>query len=179
MSEASTVTPRTSRWPFYLSLFLNVVLVTVIVVGAWRFKQFHDGPMAMGMGPWLPRQVESALPEAAREKVKAIREERKDEFRPLFDAVREAREGIRTAMDAEPFSPDALGAALATMRQADQAVSELTAKVIVEIATVLTPEERKQVREAFRKKMKDHRKGPHGPDDGPPPPGDEPPPAGP
>jgi uncharacterized membrane protein len=173
--------PRRNRWPFYLSLFLNVVLLTAIVLGAWRVMQWRDVPM--GMGPWMPRQVERALPEGAREKVKAIREAHAGEFKPLFDGVRQAREGIRNALDAEPFSADALRTALAGMRRADEAVAEATADVIVEIASALTPEERKQVREAFREKMKDRRKDRRGPDDElmpPPPPGDElPPPAGP
>lgn len=187
MSDAIAPRPSRSRWPFYLSLFLNIVLVTVIVLGAWRVMQWRDGPMAMGMGPWMPRQVERALPEGAREKVKAIREAHAGEFKPLFDAVRSARDGIRTAIDAEPFSADALSSALAEMRRADNALSETTAKVIVEIASVLTPEERKQVREVFRDKLRKGRRGddrppgpPRGEGDGfgppPPPDGDGPPP---
>lgn len=168
MSEVSAVQARRGRWPFYLSLFLNIVLVTVIVLGAWRVMQWRDGPIGMGMGLWMPRQVEHALPEGARQKVKAIREAHADEFKTLFGGVREAREGIRTAIDAEPFSAEALRSALAEMRRADNALADTTSKMVVEIASVLTPEERKQVRDAFRENMRKGRRGGDGPP-GPPP----------
>ncbi|MCC6919929.1 MAG: periplasmic heavy metal sensor [Alphaproteobacteria bacterium] len=177
MSDTATPAARPSRrWPLYLSLFLNVVLLTALGFFVARVMEWRDGPM--GMGPWMPGQVENALPEDARAKVREIRKAHADELKPLFDNVRTAREGIRTAMDAEPFSADGLSAALAAMRRADQAVAEVTAKVIVEMASALTPDERRQVRDNFRDRMKERRHGKDrggdrdcpGPGDGPPPP---------
>ncbi len=183
MSETTTLPPRPARrWPLYLSLFLNVVLLTALAFFVARVMEWRDGPM--GMGPWMPGQVENALPEDARAKVREIRKAHADELKPLFDGVRVAREGIRKAMDAEPFSAEGLSGALAEMRRADQAVAEVTAKVIVEMASALTPEERRQVRDNFRERMKERRHGKDrggdkdcpGPDGLPPPPPEDLPP---
>lgn len=158
MTDTPTPAPgKPRRWPLYVSLFLNVVLVTVLAFGAWRIHQFRETFGAEALGPWMPRQVERVLPPQARDKVVAIRKAHADAFRPLFEKARAARREVRQALEAEPFVPGRLGDALRTMREADSAVAEATAGMIVEIATVLTPEERAMVRKAMRE-----RRGPRG-----------------
>lgn len=175
MSDTTvTVRPR-RRWPLYASLFLNVVLLTVLALGAWRVHQFRNAIGDGGMGGiWLPKQVERALPEGAREKVKKIREAHAGELRPLFLESGKARQAVREAVDAEPFDGDKLRAALKTMREADNAVAEATGEMMIEIANALTPEERGRVRQAMRDRRpgKGDRPGRRddGPDDMPPPP---------
>ncbi|BCW89892.1 hypothetical protein sos41_30600 [Alphaproteobacteria bacterium SO-S41] len=165
MSDTTvTVRPR-RRWPLYASLFINVVLLTVLALGAWRVHQFRNAMGDGGMGGfWLPRQIERALPDGARDKVRKIREAHAAELRPLFLAAGTARDGVRDAVDAEPFDGEKLRAALKTMRDADAAVAEATGEMVIEIANALTPEERGRVRQAMRDRRpgKDDR-GPGGP----------------
>lgn len=191
MSETAVVpSPKPRRWPLYASLFLNVILLTVLVLGAWRIQQFRDG-FGGGVGAWLPRQIERALPADAAAKVKAIRESHAGEFRPLFEAARAARESVRKALDTEPFDAAVLKTALGAMRDADAAIATATANVVVEIASVLSPAERALVRERAKELRKNAGRGrgpgrpggegsgPGGPGDMPEPPLGEPPPDGP
>jgi uncharacterized membrane protein len=148
VTEEPLITRRPRRWPLYASLFLNVVLITAIAAGAWRVAQWRDGPRMAG--PWMPRQIEQILPDASREKVREIRKARQGEMRPLFATARQARDVLRTTIDAEPFDPAAMRAALAGVREADSAIATAAGDMMVEIATVLTPEERRLVRDKVR-----------------------------
>lgn len=194
MTDSTVIVRPRRRWPLYASLFLNVVLLTVLVLGAWRIHQFRNAMADGGMGLWLPRQIERSLPEGPREKVRTIREAHAPTLRPLFLAAGKARDAVREAVDAEPFDAAKLRAALKTMRESDAAVAEATGEMIIEIATVLTPEERGRVRQALRDRRPGkpgrERSGPGGPPPGedgpdgfPPPPEGEglppPPPPGP
>lgn len=165
MSESVQRPPR--RWPFYVSLFLNGVLVATLAFGLIAIKRFRD--RAETMGAWMPRQIERVLPEGSRGKVEAIREKHRDEFRPLFRATRDAREALAKALETEPFDAEAARAAFAKVREADAALAQATSEVMVEIASALTPEERKLVRDAARRHGPRGRGkgGPMGPPPGP------------
>lgn len=193
MSDVNAVTTqKPRRWPLYASLFLNVVLITVLAIGAWRIHQARDA-FGAGLGAWLPRQIERVLPDETAARVKAIRERHAAEFKPLFENARAARDAVRKALDSEPFDQAGLKTALAAMREADAAVAEKTADVIVEIAATLSPAERQLVREKAKELRMRPGKGPRGagrergelppPPEGPmgepvppPPDGEEPPP---
>lgn len=172
MSEATISRPR--RWPLYASLFLNVLLITVLAIGAWRINQARD---AWGAGrAWLPNQIEKVLPPDAAAKVRKIKQSHAAEFRPLFRASREAREAVRRQLAVEPFDGPALREALATMQGADAAIAAATADVVVEIAGALSPAERALVREKARDmRDKPDRRSGRDRDNAPPPPeGDQP-----
>lgn len=158
MSQTIAPVSRTRRWPLYVSLFLNVVLITVIVIGGWKIRQAREA--FGGLGPWMPNQIEKVLPRDAAEKVKRIKAAHADEFRPLFVAMRTTREAVRRQLDAEPFDAVALKATLLKMHEADAAIAGATANVVVEIAAELSPAERALVRE----KARDFRNGPRGRD---------------
>lgn len=178
------------RWPLYASLFLNVVLITVLAFGAWHIHEARGGREPRdsfrdyAVSGWLPRQVERVLPAESATKVRAIREAHAAKIVPLFKASRDARDAVRHALGAEPFDTAALKAALLSMREADGAIATATAEMIVEIASTLSPAERQLVRE----KARELRKRPPGRErdgrgrgremrgEGPPPPGDLPPP---
>lgn len=180
MSDASTSYSRPPRrWPFYVSLFINGVLIAALAFGLWQMWHFREMMRSTGGPPglWMPRQIERLLPEESRKKVEAIRTKHKDEFKPLFAASRTARDNLFKAFDAEPFDAAQMQAALTAVRQADSAIAEATGQVMLEIATSLTPEERKLVRDAAPKRG-DRGKNLGGPDGpgGPPDNGDVPPP---
>lgn len=157
MSEATTVpVHKPRRWPLYASLFINVVLITVLALGAWKVLQFRRGFEDGPMGGWLPRQIERVLPSESASRVRAIREAHAGEFKPLFENARSARSAVRKALDTEPLDSAGLKAALLAMREADSAIAAATAGVIVEIAGTLSPAERQLVRE----KARDFRKHP-------------------
>ena len=179
MSDIPTSPARKPRrWPLYVSLFVNVVLITILAITAWRIYQVRQPSAADGIGPWMPRQVERVLPAEARAKVARIREAHRDEFRPLFENARESRNAVRQALAQEPFEAEKLSAALRAMREADAAIAVATAGVVVEIATVLSPEERMLVRKSIRERRGGPRgdRVPGGPPPGEPPPGEGPPP---
>lgn len=175
------------RWPLYVSLFLNVVLITVLALGAWKVHQvrraFDDGPM----GGWMPRQIERVLPAETAAKVKAIREAHADKVRELWKAARAARAAMRDALDADPLDVAALKAAVTAARDADAALATETGAIVVEMAENLTAAERMLVREKVkdlreRPRRRDRGDGPRGPrrdgdrPEGPMPPPDAPPP---
>ena len=166
MSDVTTVpTQKPRRWPLYVSLFLNVVLITVLALGAWKVNQvrraFEDGPM----GAWLPRQIERVLPSETAAKVRKIREAHADKVKELWKAAREARTEMRTALDADPLDSAKLRAAVTAMRDADAALATETGAIIVEMAENLTAAERMLVREKVKDLRKQPRRGKAGKDD--------------
>lgn len=157
MSDVTSVSPqKPRRWPLYASLFLNVVLITVLALGAWKFSQvrrhWEDAPM----GAWLPREIERVLPNETAAKVAKIREAHADTVKALWKAAREARAAMRSALEADPLDVAALRKAVTDMRDADAALATETGAIIVEMAENLTAAERMLVRE----KVKDLRKQP-------------------
>ncbi len=192
MSDVTTVSAqRPRRWPLYASLFLNVVLITVLALGAWKVHQvrhdfervrqeFESGPM----GGWLPREIERVLPSETAAKVKKIREAHADKVRELWKVARAARGAMRQALDADPLDVAALKAAVTAARDADTALATETGAIVVEMAENLTAAERMLVREKIKDLRKPPRRGKDGKDgpgrgdrpDGPPMP---PPEAGP
>lgn len=151
MSDLPPAPAKSRRWALYVSLFVNVALLTALALGAWRVSEFRDRMAGAPAAPWMPRQIERALPEDSRGKVRAIREAHHGELRDLVHAVRRTREDVRAAFDAEPFDADALRGALEAMRKADDALAVKTGALTVEIAAALTPEERAMVRERLKK----------------------------
>ncbi len=185
MSESSSVQmQKPRRWPLYASLFLNVVLITVLAFGAWKVHQFRRDVEGGPMGGWLPAQIERVLPGETAEKVRKIREAHADKVRELWKAAREARGAMRAALDADPLDVPALKAAVIAARDADAALATETGAIVVEMAENLTAAERMLVREKIKDLRKPPRRGKDGKDgpgrgdrpDGPPMP---PPEAGP
>ena len=183
MTEEPLITHPPRRWPLYASLFLNVVLLTAIALGAWKVAQWRDGPRMAG--PWMPRQIEEILPADSRAKVRDIRKSRQTEMRTLFRSARDARDAFRDAIEVEPFDAAVLRTALGRVREADNAIATAAGDMMIEIASVLTPEERRLVRDKVREmgprhgkdKRRDRDKGDDDEPDGPMPlDGDIPPP---
>ncbi|MFT3809218.1 MAG: periplasmic heavy metal sensor [Micropepsaceae bacterium] len=171
MSDVTTVpAQKPRRWPFYVSLFLNVVLITVLVLGMWRIHQFRRDFEGGPMGGWLPAQIERVLPGETAAKVKKIREAHADKVKALWKAAREARGAMRQALDADPLDVAALKAAVTATRDADAALATETGAIIVEMAENLTAAERMLVREKvkdLRKQPRRGKAGKDGRDDGP------------
>ena len=168
MSDVTTVqTQKPRRWPLYASLFLNVVLITVLALGMWRIHEFRRDAEGGPMGGWLPAQIERVLPNETAAKVKKIREAHADKVRELWKAAREARSAMRQALDADPLDVAALKAAVTATRDADAALATETGAIIVEMAENLTAAERMLVREKVKDLRKPPRRGRPGHDDGP------------
>lgn len=164
MSDVTTVSPqKPRRWPLYASLFLNVVLVTVLALGAWKVHQFRRDFEGGPMGGWLPAQIERVLPAETAAKVKKIREAHADKVKELFKAARDARGAMRAALDADPLDVPALKAAVTATRDADAALATETGAIVVEMAESLTAAERMLVREKI-KDLRPQRRGMSGKD---------------
>lgn len=203
MSDQQTRTGNPMIWlgaALVLSLVVNTFFIGLMVGGKLTSERWASGLRdrlgaeagiegfgRFGMPPDLdPRGLTRMLPDSAREEARVKLEARGPEIRDLFVSSMEARGAALDAMRAEPFDPDALAAALAASRVADEAARTAVHELTVDIISDMTPEEREQIgtdlHERFPGRHEHHewrdrrherhfgRDGEHRP---PPPPGDE------
>src|SRR5690606_31577611 len=97
------------------------------------------------------RQAAEVLPDAERERVRAIWERNRDAVRDEFRAMREARARFREALTAEQFDPAAAQAALDELYARKEAARAGMETKIFEIAESLSPEQRRAYFDAFFK----------------------------
>jgi uncharacterized membrane protein len=130
-------------WALVASLALNLFLAGVLGARLWREQQWRE--RAAVAGP-LGR-ITAAMPESARDKVKAVTEPRQQELRDRSREARRARNEAMQALAADNFDRTRANAAFAEARQRFNAMSDLMQSVLIEVAATLTPEERVQFRE--------------------------------
>lgn len=148
--SATTAAPRPRRTLLIISLCVNFLLVGLIVGGlfvAWQRAAAGGGG---GNQPFNPRVLAQMLPPDGRAKVQGIIRANALTFLPLQREARLARLQVYRAFRAEPFEPAAFDAAMDRMRAADTAVLDAGQKLMLEIATKLTPEERRIVGDEIR-----------------------------
>ena len=139
---------RNLRWALIASLALNVLIVggvgASLVPHFW--KRGHRAPGLLGFAQTLPPERGSMI----REKVQGER--------ATFDALRkeerEARKAARSVLIEEPFDAAKFKAALDRAATADDKESRTRMSLLVETATELTPEERRQLHDWFEKHRK-------------------------
>ena len=153
-----------------VSLCLNFFLVGSMA-GHWMHGPRFGGPDG---GPGGDRRgfeaMISGVPEGLRPMVK-------DKFaaaKPQFDAaratVRDARQKVIAAAEADPFDPAAFDAAFQELQQAMGGMGAVANQTIRDILAQLPPDQRHKLVEKWSRRWG---KGPGGPDnDGPPPPND-------
>ena len=133
---------RWMTWALIVSLALNLFLAGVVGMRLWREHQWREraagGPLA---------RITSAIPESARDKVKAVVEPRQQELRDRGREFRRARNEAMQTLGVEPFDRGRAVAAFGEARQRANAMSDFMQAVLIEAAATLTPEERRQFRE--------------------------------
>lgn len=102
---------------------------------------------------------------------KAIKEQR-ETFKPLREAVDEARRQAADVLVAEPFSKDKLKQAFDKINEADVKLKSAGQGMLLSTAESLTPDERRTLKDWWQKR---HARWFRGRDDGPPPKSDAPP----
>ena len=179
--------PRRRRWVGWalaVSVCLNLALI-----GAAGGALLRHGPPGPPPGPppgggavdpWTLRKVIRMLPEEERDAVRGLLRDRRPEFEALGPQRRAARQAAAAALEARPFDPAALEAALDASRAAERAGRDVIDRVFVEFATRLSDDMRATLAEEMRRNRRpphpgrgprhddDDRDGPrgHGPRDG-------------
>jgi uncharacterized membrane protein len=87
--------------------------------------------------------------------------ERREQLGPQRRALREARGQVEDALEADPYRPEALQAALLELRKKTTAMQAEVHGALVDLSSELTPERR---RELVEKSLRGHRR--HRPRDG-------------
>jgi len=154
------MTPRSSIWLRVLLVVSLGLNVAVLAGFGWRHFDHHDGrhggprghsAMRGTMMP-SPRVLRQVLPEDRRAVVDTLLEKHR---RRIRDAVREvfaARAKVHELMVADSIDRDALEAAFANLRARDAEAAVAVQAMLTELATELTPEERRALADAVGKR---------------------------
>ena len=152
-------TPRVGTWLRVLlvaSLALNVAFAAGF---AWRHFDGHDGrsgghrPHAMrGTMMPSPRVLRQVLPEERRAVVDAVLEEHRQPIRANVREVYQARTAVHELMTAETIDRAALDQAFADLRARDTEAATAVQAMLTELATELTPAERRALAEAVHRR---------------------------
>jgi uncharacterized membrane protein len=134
-------------WALIASLALNLFLGAVVGTRYWR-EHWRSSERAM-MGPM--GRIASALPDSARDKVKAVTEGRQAQIREQSREYRRIRTEAMQTLAADPFDKAKAEAAFVEARRRANAMSELMQSTMIEVSAQLTAEERK----AFRERLAD------------------------
>ncbi len=125
-----------------ISICLNLFLLAGMVAG--RMHGLLGGPE--GRGGMVMATVPPELKSVIREKLRA----RGPEFRDEKEKMRALRLHVADALAAESFDPAALEAALAELEQSAGKLLHHAQDGLAQIASDLTPEQRKQWAEGWR-----------------------------
>ncbi|MEM1190806.1 MAG: periplasmic heavy metal sensor [Pseudomonadota bacterium] len=121
-----------------LALLLSVavnLLVAGIVLGRMGLERGHHEPPPAA---WAARELSPETRRVVRRRMV----EQLEAVRPLRRELRSAQSGVRRAVSAEDFDPQALKDALAELRRVTNRYQELLHNNLAEIAAGLPPEER-------------------------------------
>lgn len=111
-------------WRIALMASLAVNLLFVGVVGVWAVRpMFRGPPQAPEFGRVIERMTHR-LNDSDAAILKRAYDERRDEMTRLTGSVRDARQKVRRALQADPFDPVALKSAMDEVRAARSAVEE-------------------------------------------------------
>ncbi len=157
----SNVTPdstaakrRTPRWIWVLligSLALNLLIVGAIG-GSWaRYHRGWGGPWG---GGWHRYGFMRSLPDDRRDRVRVIMKQHRETLRPLRREAHGAWRGVIEVLKADEIDKAKLEQAIASAHEAETAARKRLVPMILEVAAVLTPEERRQFIKRFERRGK-------------------------
>jgi uncharacterized membrane protein len=146
MSEAAT-RPGRSIW-LVISLCLNVVLITMIVMGTIRAME-RQRVATLGRA-FSPQSILAHLPADRAAKIQAVIDAHAERLGILADDSQRARLNARRFFTADRLDVDAYARAQAGMRAADDAFQAERHAQMLEIARLLTPKERREIADRAR-----------------------------
>ncbi len=116
-----------------VSVALNLLIAGVLI---GRFSSRH--PPTPPPGAWAAGELSAET----RSRVREHMARQMESVRPMRRELRDAQDGIRAAVLAEPYDPEALKAALARLRSVTSRYQQLLHEGLAEIAAELPVEER-------------------------------------
>lgn len=126
-----------------ISAALNVFLAGFI---AARFAYGSRGKPERGAAAFAPRDGFSTDEKPDRVgPMKRFFRGRAGQLAPQRKALRKARRAVARSLDAEPFEPESLRAALSDLRQATVDSQEALHEALVQMAMKSTPEQRREL----------------------------------
>jgi len=142
-----TISGAKAKWLLggaIVSLCLNLFLIGGMIAG--RMHGSMGGPAGRG-GGMVMATVPPELKPIIREKLKA----HGPDFKAERDEMREIRARVADALTAEPFDRAKFDAALAELERSAGTILHLAQQGLSEIAAELTPEQRRQWAEGWRR----------------------------
>lgn len=146
---------RTGKW-------LTIALVTSVALNL-ALVGFLAGRLSLAPGLAVPPdpslgafRVLREFPESRREALRPLLREHLQAGRADLRRMRNAQERIQRALQAEPYDPTALDAALAEFRQALAASQQHGHEALSRLAAHMTPDERRQLLTAMAHRPREH-----------------------
>ena len=135
-------------------LFLTIVIAGAVGVEAGYFGR-HHGPDSM-MGPairGLKTMIQLNLSDSQKSKILSIIEKYDNERESLRRSLREASEDLTRALETETFNEDEVRDALRRRAPIREELLVTRLKMMAELKTVLTPEQRQLFKERRAQKI--------------------------
>lgn len=138
---------RTLKIIFTLSILLNIALLAA--GGGMIHKK-----MKYGYGP--ERDMRSELSDESRELIRSTFRGAREEFKPKFEEMSEAKARMEGILKAETFDEQAYNNAAKELRDLEYEMSEMKAEKAKDFLTVLPIDDRKAMAEHMARKMAGH-----------------------
>src|SRR5690606_27736059 len=117
-----------------------------------RTQRAHRAPGMRGTMMPNPRVLRQVLPEERRVVVDALLAEHREQIRGNVREVFQARNEVHELLTAETVDAEALDAAFANLRARDAEAATAVQAMLTELATELTPEERRALAESIHRR---------------------------
>ncbi len=150
------VQPRRSRWiwiALVASLAVNLLVLGAVGGSMWVFRHGGHGHAGQAMGSHHMRRFIGSLPKARQAEVRRVLGDARRGGRPQWREVWQARRAALKELEREPFDRGAYAGALKQVHVAERRARAGTNKAYVDLAAVLTAEERR----GFVKWVRDRR----------------------
>ena len=163
----STTAPATPPAPKYSKLLIASLALNFLILGVFggaAISHRWGRPHEFNLGDPGLRGFMRSLPKERRETLRATGEQARQAWKPLRQAVQQARVEVDAAMIALPFDAARAEKSLNDLVTAEANARRAGSAVLINAVSQMTPEERARFQKWRRKH--DHRSGPPGRDDG-------------
>lgn len=154
--DSGSPSPR-RRW--LVPLLVASVAVNLVIVGAAFSEQFWpdhgDGKSSHRSADLMPRSFFRGLDEERREELVEVFRARKTEWREERSALRDAAAALADALEREPFNAQTARSAIADHAARSHQLVDLGAAVAADLVVALTPQERRELAQAIRQRIKE------------------------
>ncbi len=129
-------------------LLLTIVLAGAVAVEAGHFRRHHGHDSMVGPGiRGLKTMLQLDLSDSQKSKMLSIIEKYETERESLKRSLREARGDVTRIFETETFNEDEVRNALRRTAPLKEDLQVMRLKMLAELKTVLTPEQRKLIKE--------------------------------